>query len=570
MESGARPEVLHPTLEHTVMVGYQGWFRTPSDGAHMGWAHYEQAGTKDFSPGHAGIDFWPDVTDLPASARVATSFANADGTPATVFSSHDAGVVDVHFRWMQDYGIDGAFVQRFAEPIVFDNEASRTRLRATDDVLRFATAAAARHGRSVAVMYDLSGLPANAIGRVLQDWRHVVDDLKVRQSPAYQYHRGRPVVAVWGVGFDDGRAYTLDEVSALIAFLKDDPVYGGNTVMLGIPTWWREQTADAIADSRLHAVLQKADILSPWAPGRYDDMGGVEAHAERFWAPDRAWCTAHGLDYLPVVFPGFSWRNLKGAHGGISRDDGRFLWAQYRALANRGFTMVYQAMFDEMDEGTQIFKTSAKPPPGTFFASYDPLPPDHYLWLVGAAAGYLRTGRRMPESIDDRPNFGAANRYLRRGDRVAYDAVPELAEAHRRFFQIGDALTAGATGRVPLAGSDAHVSVTGDWFPRHLWSTDASASVTWELDVPAAGSVSLKVRYPGDPNLDHATAARLRIIQRGLVLDERRINLRENSLRWNEIAKLQLQAGSPCQVILDQGGASGSLVLFEPQLLPAK
>src|SRR5882762_6603868 len=89
----------HDTLERQVMVGYQGWFRTPADGAGMGWAHYQQQGTENFSPGHLSIDYWPEVAELPASSRVATAFIYPDGRAADVFSSHDVQVADLHFRW---------------------------------------------------------------------------------------------------------------------------------------------------------------------------------------------------------------------------------------------------------------------------------------------------------------------------------------------------------------------------------------------------------------------------------------------------------------------------------------
>jgi len=65
--------------------------------------------------------------------------------------------------------------------------------------------------------------------------------------------------------------------------------------------------------------------------------------------------------------------------------------------------MIYQAMFDEVDEGTSIFKCTNDPPVGstpflpTGNASYPPydisdaqLPSDHYLWLVGQAGRMLR------------------------------------------------------------------------------------------------------------------------------------------------------------------------------------
>jgi len=396
------------------MVGYQGWFRTPNDGSGLGWAHYAEGARAPAFGNHLDIDYWPDVSELPAASRVDTPLHNADGSPAQVFSSQDPAVTDLHFRWMREYGIDGAYVQRFAAPIIFPDARSRGKLRSNDVVLRHALAAAEKYGRAVAVMYDLSGMPAQAMDRVKADWRHLVDDLKLRKSSAYQFHRERPVVAVWGVGFNDHRKYTLAECADLIEFLKNDPVYGGNTVVVGVPTAWRELSGDAVSDPDLLRVIPLADVVSPWTPGRYADLDAVRRHFAERWEPDLAWCAAHHLDYLPVVFPGFSWRNLKGVDTSIDRLEGRFLWEQYQLLANHGFTMVYQAMFDEMNEGTQIMKTASVPPIDARFASYAPLPPDFYLRLVGDAANYFHHSKPMvarvvPNALDVGPRSAPLN-----------------------------------------------------------------------------------------------------------------------------------------------------------------
>jgi hypothetical protein len=54
--------------------------------------------------------------------------------------------------------------------------------------------------------------------------------------------------------------------------------------------------------------------------------------------------------------------------------------------------MLYVAMFDEVDEGTAIFKCTNNPPTanGTSFLTYEGLPNDYYLQLTGKAGQLLR------------------------------------------------------------------------------------------------------------------------------------------------------------------------------------
>ena len=65
--------------------------------------------------------------------------------------------------------------------------------------------------------------------------------------------------------------------------------------------------------------------------------------------------------------------------------------------------MLYVAMFDEVNEGTAIFKASNNPPQGkaTAFIDMDNKPSDLYLWLTGKAAKILKGEEplvlKMPE-----------------------------------------------------------------------------------------------------------------------------------------------------------------------------
>ena len=377
------------------MAGYQGWFNAEGDGANLGWTHWARNKEKSFGPGNVTVDLWPDVSEYDDDELYETGFHFEDGSAARVFSSHNRKTVLRHFKWMKDYGIDGAFVQRFANGL--RNETMRHH---KDVVLSSAREGANRNGRAYAVMYDLSGLPKGGTLAVREDWKRLREKMQITEDPAYLHHEGKPVVSVWGVGFSDRnkpREYTLKECRELVKFLKAD----GCTVMLGVPTGWRELERDALPDSLLHAILKMADIVSPWTVGRYRDAKGVSQHAERYWKPDIQWCGNQDLDYMPVVFPGFSWHNLKGADlGAIPRDKGKFFWSQFIAAKQAEADMIYVAMFDEVDEGTSIFKCTNEPPKGegAKFLTYEGLPSDFYLRLTGNGGKLLRNEIPMTAS----------------------------------------------------------------------------------------------------------------------------------------------------------------------------
>ncbi|HEX3871815.1 MAG TPA: glycoside hydrolase family 71/99-like protein [Pirellulales bacterium] len=369
------------TLEGKLVCGYQGWFNCAGDGADRGWVHWSKSKDRmDSSTVH--IDLWPDMTELGPDERFATAFRHADGSAATVFSSFHRATVLRHFEWMRQYGIDGVMVQRFATGL----KTPRV-LHHTDTVLAHCREGAKQSGRCYAVMYDLSGLAAGRIDEVIEDWRRLRHDLRVTDDKAYLHHRGKPLVAVWGVGFNDGRAYTLAECRTLVDAMKRD----GATVMLGVPTHWRELKGDAIADPELHALIKLADIVSPWTVGRYRTPAEAQRFAATTLTQDLAWCAERKLDYLPVVFPGFSWHNLKGGPiNQIPRLRGEFFWSQLTGVRRAEASMVYVAMFDEGDEGTAIFKCTNDVPTGSQFVTYEGLPSDYYLRLAGTGAKLVR------------------------------------------------------------------------------------------------------------------------------------------------------------------------------------
>jgi hypothetical protein len=372
-----------------IMCGYQGWFNCSGDGTPRGWVHWGSGG---FTPTNCTVDMWPDMTEYGENEKFLASAFN-DGNDHYVFSSYKRDTVLRHFQWMQQYGIDGVYLQRFATEVAAGSAARNHR----DAVLSYCRDGANLYGRKYAVMYDLSGLGQNYTYKVKNDWKYLVDTMRIGRNPddpqGYMFHKGKPVVAVWGIGFP-GRAYTHQECYNLINFLKNDPVYGGNIVMIGVNDDWQTNP-----DSWVQATCSLADIISPWTVGRYGNPIDFNDFVMAKQLPDKAWCNANGKEYLPVIFPGFSWHNLTGgALNQIPRLGGQFLWDQvYVDVDTIDANMIYVAMFDEVDEGTAIFKVTNNPPRlggVDMFVTPDfdgyPLPSDEYLWLAGQAGRALR------------------------------------------------------------------------------------------------------------------------------------------------------------------------------------
>jgi len=383
------------TLTGKVMTGYQGWFNCQGDGANLGWTHWAKSTSKPFAPGNIAVDLWPDTSEYDDDELYTTGFLHADGTAAKTFSSHNRKTVIRHFKWMADYGIDGAFVQRFANGLH-----DKTMRYHKDKVLSSAREGANRYGRTYTIMYDLTGIPDKYIIKVFDDWRMLRDKMHITEDPAFQHHNGKPLVAIWGVGFNGQikKRPGFKECTELIKKFKA----GGCSVMLGTATGWRAQDKDALQNPELHSVLLMADVLSPWSVGRFGDMPGLHRHAKKYWQQDVVWAREHDIDYMPVLFPGFSWHNLKGAKlASIPRLDGQFLWSQVVANKKAGCDMLYIAMFDEVDEATAIFKCSNNPPNsgGSKFLTLDGLESDFYLRLAGQAGKLLRDEIPLTETV---------------------------------------------------------------------------------------------------------------------------------------------------------------------------
>ncbi|WP_200976389.1 glycoside hydrolase family 71/99-like protein [Echinicola sp. 20G] len=394
--------LLYTSVEGLVMAGYQGWFGAEGDDSGRGWYHYQnQCG---FMPGCSTIDMWPDMTAY--SDKYTSPFVYADGSPAFLFSSFDESTIDLHFKWMKEYGIDGVYMQRFVAEVRPSNEKGK---RHFDTVLEHALKAAKKYDRAICIMYDLSGATAEEVrGFVEQDFRELENKFGLfdnETNPTYLRHNGKPLVAVWGVGFNDNRPYDIEDASVMVEGLKGDD--NRLSVMLGVPYRWRTLGDDTVDDTGLHDLIKDCDVIMPWAVGRYssDNYANV---AGQTLAGDVQWCSINGVDYIPLAFPGFSWGNMYAGnpYNAIRREKGDFFWKQVAGAKMSGASSLYIAMFDEIDEGTAIFKVSHEGDTplngdGKFIGIDPELQTDHYLWLAGEATkwfhGIAGYGAQQPE-----------------------------------------------------------------------------------------------------------------------------------------------------------------------------
>ena len=129
-------------------------------------------------------------------------------------------------------GRPAGFVQRFSHGL----HKKKSKYH-KDKVLSNAREGANLYGRTYAVMYDITSMPDDKIITVFDDWKILCDKMHITEDPAYQHHNEKPLVAIWGIGFNDKikKRAGLDVCKELIQKFKAN----GYSVMLGVPTGWR-------------------------------------------------------------------------------------------------------------------------------------------------------------------------------------------------------------------------------------------------------------------------------------------------------------------------------------------
>lgn len=372
------------TLHGKVLCGYQGWFRCPGDGTGSGWVHWSRD-PKRLAPDTLTFEMWPDLSDFAAEEKFAApGFTHPDGSQAHLFSSAHPKTVVRHFEWLRQHGIDGVLLQRFLVNLGD---------RGMDRVLANVRAAARKTGRVFAIEYDLTGMPASKIHSALtRDWRRLADDLKITQDPRYLHHKGKPVLAIFGF-FSDRFDAAL--ARRIVESVKKDKA--GVTLIGSGQWWWRREQDPAWA-----RLFRSFDVICPWNVGNATTADGKVKARTDMWAQDLAEARKAGMCFMPVIYPGFGWDNLKKKKPGstsIRRRGGEFFWEQFTAARRLDIDMAMVAMFDEVDEATAIFKVRSQPPRQAHFLTYENRPADWYLRLTGAGTRLLRDKRSSGQEL---------------------------------------------------------------------------------------------------------------------------------------------------------------------------
>ncbi|MDR6570089.1 lectin [Chitinophaga ginsengisegetis] len=356
-----------------ITVGYQGWFAANGDGSPINaWWHWTQNWGASPSSTNNGIKSWPDVRDY--SSTYQTAWANlGNGQPAKLFSSFNDQTVNTHFLWMQQNGIDAAALQRF--------NPNGTEGPVRDAITAKVKTAAENYGRKFYIMYDVSGW-TNMQSEIKTDWTTKMS--AYTSSSAYAKQNGKPVVCIWGFGFNDSNhpwsaAVCLD----VINWFKNQGCY----VIGGVPTHWRTETSDSRPG--FLATYSALNMISPWMVGRIGNVADVDNFYTNVNTPDQAYCNNNGIDYQPCVLPG-DLQEHQRAHGD-------FMWRQFYNMVRVGAQGIYISMFDEYNEGNQIAKTAENAsfiPAGSNFVTLDEdgvvCSADYYLRLTGDGGKMLK------------------------------------------------------------------------------------------------------------------------------------------------------------------------------------
>lgn len=152
-------------------------------------------------------------------------------------------------------------------------------------VVRNVRNAAEAIDQKFAVTQDIAGCNNDVMERLKTDWMSLVDVKSVTESSNYILQNGLLVLHIWGIGFEHIDVTDAFGMNSLIKWLQ----------------------SDAHLPDGIHNV------------GVFDNANKFDSYFKNTIANDAVYCKRIGILYLPTMFPGFSWYNLKNGASAINK-----------------------------------------------------------------------------------------------------------------------------------------------------------------------------------------------------------------------------------------------------------
>jgi len=373
-------------------AGYQIWHEAgtkASDWVH--WTYGHVPGPGFHLAGGEDIASYPDVSEYDPSLLYTTNLGDlGDGRTSGLYHSKKAAIINKQMKWLQDVDFDGVAIQRFVggigKSITISEESHLSNVKNACEAT----------GRLFYICYDLNGTDATILDRMKKDWVYEIEQIRVlTSSNNYATVDGKPVVEIWGVGYNMA---TSIQCAGMIAFLQGRGCY----VIGGTPRDWRTSPATGFSE-----VFKSLDCISPWTVGAYGDINGANNYKTSFMAGDKSYCNANGLDYLPVVFAGSAnWLSAYKTFSQTDRKGGMLLWTQVLNAKSLDLSSVYYAMLDEFEESTNLIKGAVDYfdlPVNQYFETFSKngiwVSSDYYLRLSAYTSKMLRGERPLTATI---------------------------------------------------------------------------------------------------------------------------------------------------------------------------
>ena len=321
-----------------VTLGYQGWFSAgePSPPDNISWDHWTY-NSQYPTPG-AVNNFvnkqWPDMRPYQTLAgdnpmQYATGYGKfGNGLPATLFTSYNRDVVDIHMKWVAKYGIHTLAIGRF-------NPTGGTAATVTAaNVL----ATAPKYGVKFYISYDLSGWTGYTT-QLPNDWTNVIEgQLHMTSSPNYARQNGKPVVELWIANLVPHT--TPQEMAGIISWLENQGLY----VILGVEQGWR-------ANDTWVSTYMTGNMIQPWMIGVIGNKNDTDGFVSK-WKDDVAYANGHSVDFQAAILPG------DDSASAPQRRHGDFMWEQFANATTAGVKSAFISMYDEFGEGNAVMPTA--------------------------------------------------------------------------------------------------------------------------------------------------------------------------------------------------------------------